>query len=155
MPCSICNQTFQGFGNNASPINNGRCCNTCNTKVIEARFKSLVENNSIGYAQGMFDIEMRKRMFESFQKRQNCWKVCKEQMTNSIGKGKGVKNRKWFVERLKMICNYIFVDDDTEYKYIKKYGRGMWSKDIVESFNKEDQDYIVNFIAKECGAFDY
>ena len=106
-------------------------------------------------AQGWFDKEMRKRMFEHFQKRHNCWKVCKERMTNSIGKGKGVRNRKWFVERLKMICNYIFIDDDEEYKHIKKFGRGMWSKDIVESFNKEDQDYIVNFIAKECEAFDY
>ena len=36
--CSICQKPFTGFGNNAYPINNGRCCNWCNdTVVIPAR----------------------------------------------------------------------------------------------------------------------
>ena len=39
--CSICFLEVWGFGNNAEPINNGRCCNTCNDLVITARFHQL------------------------------------------------------------------------------------------------------------------
>lgn len=97
----------------------------------------------------------KKRLDECNEKRHNCWRVCEQRMTDSIEKGKGVRKRKWFVQYLKWICNKIFVDEDTEYEYISKFGRGMWSEEIVKSFSKEDQDYIVNFIAPECGAFDY
>jgi hypothetical protein len=44
MTCSICNQTFQGFGNNAHPINNGRCCDDCNTTVIQTRIKLFIQS---------------------------------------------------------------------------------------------------------------
>ena len=37
--CSICGEEFKGFGNNAEPINNGRCCDECNADVIIARLK--------------------------------------------------------------------------------------------------------------------
>lgn len=50
--CSICYRQYEGFGNNASPINIGRCCNECNDLVIRARIngnranivKALKEN---------------------------------------------------------------------------------------------------------------
>jgi hypothetical protein len=32
--CSICEQPYEGFGNNASPINDGQCCDTCNEIVV-------------------------------------------------------------------------------------------------------------------------
>jgi hypothetical protein len=32
--CSICLRRFTEFGNNAWPINNGRCCNVCNDNVV-------------------------------------------------------------------------------------------------------------------------
>ncbi|WP_299996577.1 hypothetical protein [uncultured Clostridium sp.] len=32
--CSICGKQFYGYGNNAQPINNGRCCNECNNNVV-------------------------------------------------------------------------------------------------------------------------
>lgn len=35
--CSICKEAYEGFGNNAQPINDGRCCDDCNMLVIEAR----------------------------------------------------------------------------------------------------------------------
>lgn len=38
--CSICRKTYEGLGNNAYPINKGRCCNMCNTLVILARIKN-------------------------------------------------------------------------------------------------------------------
>lgn len=35
--CSICFQEYEGFGNNAEPINKGRCCDECNNSVVQAR----------------------------------------------------------------------------------------------------------------------
>jgi len=32
--CSICQRLFKGWGNNAQPVNNGRCCDECNAKVV-------------------------------------------------------------------------------------------------------------------------
>jgi hypothetical protein len=32
--CSMCRQPFVGWGNNAQPINDGRCCSGCNQTVI-------------------------------------------------------------------------------------------------------------------------
>ena len=48
--CSICGQEYYGYGNNAQPINNGRCCNECNrTKVVPFRIAmmcGIVKNNN-------------------------------------------------------------------------------------------------------------
>ena len=43
MNCSICNNEINDrFGNNAEPINNGRCCDDCNyTVVLPARVNAL------------------------------------------------------------------------------------------------------------------
>ena len=36
--CSICGKEYSGWGNNAQPVNDGRCCDDCNTTaVIPAR----------------------------------------------------------------------------------------------------------------------
>lgn len=35
--CSICHREFTEWGNNADPINFGRCCDSCNQVVIIAR----------------------------------------------------------------------------------------------------------------------
>ena len=40
--CSICGETYTGYGNSAWPINSGYCCDTCNyLKVIPARLAQL------------------------------------------------------------------------------------------------------------------
>ena len=46
MKCSICNEKIEGFGNNAQQINNGRCCNDCNTLVIIERIKEMSNDNA-------------------------------------------------------------------------------------------------------------
>ena len=35
--CSICGKGYEGYGNNAQPINNGRCCESCNATVVIPR----------------------------------------------------------------------------------------------------------------------
>lgn len=38
--CSICGKEYQGYGNNAQPVNEGRCCDICNyTTVIPRRMQ--------------------------------------------------------------------------------------------------------------------
>lgn len=38
--CSICHQGLSEYGNNAQPINDGWCCDACNTNtVIPARLR--------------------------------------------------------------------------------------------------------------------
>ena len=32
--CSICHRPTEGHGNNAWPVNKGKCCNRCNTTVV-------------------------------------------------------------------------------------------------------------------------
>jgi len=40
--CSICGIRYLGHGHNAQPVNNGRCCDMCNTThVIRARLSQL------------------------------------------------------------------------------------------------------------------
>ena len=34
--CSICKLTNTGYGNNADPINNGLCCDSCNKRYVIA-----------------------------------------------------------------------------------------------------------------------
>ena len=44
MKCSICNENFEGFGNNAEPVNDGRCCDDCNNLVIMERIKEMSDD---------------------------------------------------------------------------------------------------------------
>lgn len=39
--CSVCARDYYGFGNNAWPINAGRCCDDCNQIVIAHRIKNV------------------------------------------------------------------------------------------------------------------
>ena len=45
MNCSICkNKIYTEHGHNAQPINNGRCCDTCNLMyVVPTRMKQQFE----------------------------------------------------------------------------------------------------------------
>lgn len=35
--CSICGKNYEGYGNNAQPVNNGRCCDECNITIVVPR----------------------------------------------------------------------------------------------------------------------
>ncbi len=45
--CVICGGKFEGYGNNPWPIKEeGRCCDSCNNKVIEKRLQLIRENKN-------------------------------------------------------------------------------------------------------------
>ncbi len=47
--CSICGNFYQGFGHNAEPINNGRCCEVCNdVKVVPTRITEFFRRATKG-----------------------------------------------------------------------------------------------------------
>jgi hypothetical protein len=46
MICSICNEDLDGFGHNAQPINDGKCCDECNNLVILQRIKEMSNDNA-------------------------------------------------------------------------------------------------------------
>ena len=51
--CSICGQPGHGFGHNAQPVNDGRCCNECNTTVvIPTRFAQIDEDFNKWFVEG-------------------------------------------------------------------------------------------------------
>ncbi|MCI9015927.1 MAG: hypothetical protein HFJ53_02005 [Clostridia bacterium] len=35
--CSICGKHYEGYGNNAQPVNDGRCCDYCNSTIVIPR----------------------------------------------------------------------------------------------------------------------
>ena len=41
--CVICEEPYEGFGNNAEPLKQGDCCDSCNSLVIVARLNELKE----------------------------------------------------------------------------------------------------------------
>jgi len=42
--CNICKENYIGYGNNAKPVSDGKCCDKCNfSVVIPARLKSILE----------------------------------------------------------------------------------------------------------------
>ena len=44
--CSLCKETFKGYGNNPWPLAEGRCCDDCNMDVIVARVAGLQERQN-------------------------------------------------------------------------------------------------------------
>jgi len=44
MKCCLCGNKIEGYGNNAQPLKDGRCCDFCDTiKVIPHRIKLVLE----------------------------------------------------------------------------------------------------------------
>ena len=37
LTCSICGKKYEGYGNNAQPVNKGRCCDNCNATIVVPR----------------------------------------------------------------------------------------------------------------------
>ena len=71
------------------------------------------------------------------------------------GRQKGIWYRKSLRSFLLVGADTLYSTEEEEYKYINKFGRGMWNYDYIEkNFNSNDQKIIVE-IARAYGAFDY
>ena len=47
MKCSICKNTINDkYGHNAQPINDGICCDDCNTLVVLERIREMSNDNA-------------------------------------------------------------------------------------------------------------
>ena len=63
--CVICGKTYTGYGNNAEPVADGRCCDDCNIEiVIPARLKQI-KNTSNTLNESAVD---REQEFQQFKK---------------------------------------------------------------------------------------
>ena len=56
--CVICHQPFEGYGNNAEPVAEGRCCDECNAKVvIPARIEEMNKSKKLDEAKEKDEAE--------------------------------------------------------------------------------------------------
>lgn len=56
--CVICHQPFEGYGNNAEPVAEGRCCDECNIKVvIPARIEEMNKSKKLDEAKEKDEAE--------------------------------------------------------------------------------------------------
>ena len=72
-----------------------------------------------------------------------------------VGKRKLITYRRALRRYLENSVDHIFDSWGEEYDYIGKFGRGVWSEDLIrKAFNKAEQKTIVE-IADGFGAFHY
>jgi len=45
--CCLCNRKYIGYGNNALPLKDGRCCDECNSKVIDERIRQIILSQEV------------------------------------------------------------------------------------------------------------
>ena len=70
-------------------------------------------------------------------------------------KGKGSRYRKYFWTGINVIANKTFLTADEEYLFINKFGRGIWSDNIIKAFPRDKQYIIIDEIAVTFGAFKF
>ena len=79
-----------------------------------------------------------------------------KEIVEKLPSGKSKKkmcNRCLLVFLVKNGANTLFENEQKEYEFVGKFGRGMWA-DCRTTFNKEELKTIVDF-AEAYGAFDY
>jgi hypothetical protein len=100
--------------------------------------------------------QITKEISERKCKRINCYMKHRDWLeVYKNGKGKGSRSRKMLAGWLHYTAFGItFTTEEQEYLHINKFGRGMWSKNIIDCFPKDEQEKII-VMAHEYGAFDY
>ena len=46
MKCVICGKEIKGYGNNAEPVKNGKCCGECNMKIVVPKRIELIKKGN-------------------------------------------------------------------------------------------------------------
>ena len=97
----------------------------------------------------------KERLQETYLRRKETYEQYKDFIKGWNDKGKGSRYRKWLKNILYGLSTRPFETEDEEYKFIGKYGRGLFRYgDMENSFDEEKQKILVE-IARGYGAFDY
>lgn len=66
--CVICHKPFEGYGNNAEPVAEGRCCDECNAKVvIPARIEEMNKSKKLDEAKEEDETEEKAEPEENIE----------------------------------------------------------------------------------------
>lgn len=66
--CVICHKQFEGYGNNAEPVAEGRCCDECNAKVvIPARIEEMNKSKKLDEAKEKDEAEEKAEPEENIE----------------------------------------------------------------------------------------
>ena len=100
--------------------------------------------------------EKESQLLKNQQNRKDCIEKYKDFIDCIIMyKSKGIRFRKWFKGFLLNGANLLFENEEKEYGYINKFGRGAWDEETLrKTFNKTELDTIIK-LADEYGSFDY
>lgn len=117
--CSICGKEFDGFGNNAEPVNDGLCCDKCNNDiVIPRRLADLDKKKSI-------DVKKKVESFLNDIYKIKFDMLLKEQMQEVADLGNVSKEfiDKLFDETSKKMCDVAKskLDDDVIHGILADY----------------------------------
>ena len=122
------------------------------------RTKQLLEKMLINMIEKKNRNEKVNEMLnDNFKKRKNTLEKYLPFLNTTLRKGKGINSRKRFLHFIKFGANTKFDNEEEEYNFIGKFGRGLWSEEFIckkAFYTKEEEDTIVE-LAKEYGAFDY
>ena len=100
------------------------------------------------------EMKYQVHLKENQLRREKVVEKYKEFLNNMYIEKPKNKYCKWFCAMLMKGAETTFENDDDEYEFIGKYGRGVFKDNYIRKFNKQDQD-IIKEIATEFGAFDY
>ena len=135
--CSICGHRFEGFGHNAYPINEGRCCNMCQGRIvmpIRALTNDLVEIKERG--------ESEVLQFTSPKYGGLTFEYVKE--LKVLTDFKGIYVRNFPADELDNAVQFFediyrsFTSLICDYRNIEKLQEELFEKEILEALNFEE-----------------
>jgi hypothetical protein len=101
----------------------------------------------------------KSELNERHLKQLMCWEEVQEILILAISGdrsiGKGSRKRKEFLSFLRCLLHRPPTTEEEEYQRVNKFGRGGWRRDLIDSFNEEEKELIINTVAPAWGAFDY
>ena len=80
--CVICKKNYREYGNNAQPLADGYCCDSCNNKVIARRLSDIQEK--ITARDGSGKIIKQKKVNSTFKRNYKLEEKCMEKFKDSM-----------------------------------------------------------------------
>ncbi len=113
--CPICGKQYEGYGNNAQPVNEGRCCDECNSRlVIPFRMYSrrVQEIKKSGESE-VFEVKSKNYgdVIYYYVKGEQVLTDCKKMFVRDVT----LKRLKSTIKKLDALYNYTFLTCDYNY----------------------------------------